>query len=175
MLFRSILTLSVSSRSRCRMSEKGLGQRPGPFLEASDSTSLCASGVAPPTPHQSQQSTAHEKKACWFRDSSGVLDNRPAETSRVLGAQEEAEGSGHGNERACTKERIRCRKWSAVGGRRRSRGICSTDTGNTPRKRISKKWPNIDSLIEGDVVVGDERSEERRVGKECRSRWSPYH
>jgi len=26
------------------------------------------------------------------------------------------------------------------------------------------------------VVIGDnERSEERRVGKECRSRWSPYH
>src|SRR3712207_2159418 len=26
------------------------------------------------------------------------------------------------------------------------------------------------------VDVGrDERSEERRVGKECRSRWSPYH
>src|SRR5574337_737703 len=23
--------------------------------------------------------------------------------------------------------------------------------------------------------VGTERSEERRVGKECRSRWSPYH
>ena len=27
-----------------------------------------------------------------------------------------------------------------------------------------------------DVVSFDEnRSEERRVGKECRSRWSPYH
>src|SRR2546426_9485916 len=27
------------------------------------------------------------------------------------------------------------------------------------------------------VVIGEtsERSEERRVGKECRSRWSPYH
>ena len=25
------------------------------------------------------------------------------------------------------------------------------------------------------VVVGTGRSEERRVGKECRSRWSPYH
>ena len=25
------------------------------------------------------------------------------------------------------------------------------------------------------VVGGDSRSEERRVGKECRSRWSPYH
>ena len=24
-------------------------------------------------------------------------------------------------------------------------------------------------------VVGLNRSEERRVGKECRSRWSPYH
>ena len=25
------------------------------------------------------------------------------------------------------------------------------------------------------AVSGDVRSEERRVGKECRSRWSPYH
>ena len=25
------------------------------------------------------------------------------------------------------------------------------------------------------IVDGEERSEERRVGKECRSRWSPYH
>src|SRR5256886_16687088 len=25
------------------------------------------------------------------------------------------------------------------------------------------------------VVAGKPRSEERRVGKECRSRWSPYH
>src|SRR5256885_1440419 len=25
------------------------------------------------------------------------------------------------------------------------------------------------------AIDGDRRSEERRVGKECRSRWSPYH
>src|SRR2546422_5029749 len=25
------------------------------------------------------------------------------------------------------------------------------------------------------AAAGDGRSEERRVGKECRSRWSPYH
>src|SRR5260370_36675262 len=25
------------------------------------------------------------------------------------------------------------------------------------------------------TIVDDVRSEERRVGKECRSRWSPYH
>src|SRR5258705_12587259 len=26
-----------------------------------------------------------------------------------------------------------------------------------------------------EIVLGANRSEERRVGKECRSRWSPYH
>ena len=25
------------------------------------------------------------------------------------------------------------------------------------------------------LATGSSRSEERRVGKECRSRWSPYH
>src|SRR2546428_6141589 len=31
-------------------------------------------------------------------------------------------------------------------------------------------------LLVEDFITGDEvRSEERRVGKECRSRWSPYH
>ena len=27
----------------------------------------------------------------------------------------------------------------------------------------------------GNAGAGKDRSEERRVGKECRSRWSPYH
>src|SRR3712207_9595032 len=31
-----------------------------------------------------------------------------------------------------------------------------------------------DRLLERLLLVG-RRSEERRVGKECRSRWSPYH
>ena len=29
--------------------------------------------------------------------------------------------------------------------------------------------------LRGDTNSGGIRSEERRVGKECRSRWSPYH
>ena len=29
--------------------------------------------------------------------------------------------------------------------------------------------------ILGTMIVNNKRSEERRVGKECRSRWSPYH
>ena len=39
------------------------------------------------------------------------------------------------------------------------------------------EWNAADLLEESaDPVVRDaHRSEERRVGKECRSRWSPYH
>ena len=31
------------------------------------------------------------------------------------------------------------------------------------------------SLVNTLFVLDEPRSEERRVGKECRSRWSPYH
>ena len=34
----------------------------------------------------------------------------------------------------------------------------------------SRRWPDCTGKI-----VTFTRSEERRVGKECRSRWSPYH
>ena len=30
-------------------------------------------------------------------------------------------------------------------------------------------------IHDGTVYLDEARSEERRVGKECRSRWSPYH
>ena len=30
-------------------------------------------------------------------------------------------------------------------------------------------------LLESELFGHEKRSEERRVGKECRSRWSPYH
>ena len=31
------------------------------------------------------------------------------------------------------------------------------------------------SIVMGAAIAASMRSEERRVGKECRSRWSPYH
>ena len=34
---------------------------------------------------------------------------------------------------------------------------------------------HIYSITEEDILRNKDRSEERRVGKECRSRWSPYH
>mgnify|MGYP006870760570 CR=1 FL=1 len=33
----------------------------------------------------------------------------------------------------------------------------------------------IDSVSISSTKLNYDRSEERRVGKECRSRWSPYH
>ena len=39
---------------------------------------------------------------------------------------------------------------------------------------VCKNVSRID--VDGEyVLIRDIRSEERRVGKECRSRWSPYH
>ena len=35
--------------------------------------------------------------------------------------------------------------------------------------------PDADHIIGNLKRLTDYRSEERRVGKECRSRWSPYH
>ena len=42
-----------------------------------------------------------------------------------------------------------------------------TGTSASKQARAAGKLPA--------VIYGKARSEERRVGKECRSRWSPYH
>src|SRR5256885_283177 len=39
---------------------------------------------------------------------------------------------------------------------------------------LAHEFAPIDPLIDAEAD-GQARSEERRVGKECRSRWSPYH
>src|SRR5260370_36290673 len=47
--------------------------------------------------------------------------------------------------------------------------------GGTPRLEALRELgaKGLDARI--SLVVKEVRSEERRVGKECRSRWSPYH
>ena len=42
-------------------------------------------------------------------------------------------------------------------------------------KRIEQLRPLLEDNDSKLILLGDFRSEERRVGKECRSRWSPYH
>src|SRR3989440_3906250 len=36
-------------------------------------------------------------------------------------------------------------------------------------------WTGLSAIVAEELDASWERSEERRVGKECRSRWSPYH
>ena len=40
---------------------------------------------------------------------------------------------------------------------------------------INVYYGNIHAVKDISFEVDQGRSEERRVGKECRSRWSPYH
>ena len=56
------------------------------------------------------------------------------------------------------------------GGNWASRSAGAVD-GFPVRVRFIADWVDC---VPGSVAV-DSRSEERRVGKECRSRWSPYH
>src|SRR2546429_8067851 len=39
----------------------------------------------------------------------------------------------------------------------------------------SRHEDGADGWVVQHIQARDQRSEERRVGKECRSRWSPYH
>ena len=52
------------------------------------------------------------------------------------------------------------------------------EPGETPQQALKRE---IREELDTEIAVGnlidtiEYRSEERRVGKECRSRWSPYH
>ena len=51
-----------------------------------------------------------------------------------------------------------------------------TPSLHTPLMSVTNAISSV--IIVGAIIAalsGNERSEERRVGKECRSRWSPYH
>ena len=57
--------------------------------------------------------------------------------------------------------------------------LCGSAFAQTPTVSI-KDLTGIGSTVANELKNGAryvmvDRSEERRVGKECRSRWSPYH
>src|SRR3712207_7074579 len=63
---------------------------------------------------------------------------------------------------------------TAVVGTGEARLRPSRETGRQP----TAQWPgSVEPYKRSPHEVGESgaRSEERRVGKECRSRWSPYH
>src|SRR5260221_10750609 len=46
---------------------------------------------------------------------------------------------------------------------------------DTLRDVVGDQGRYADAEVDVEAVAQLQRSEERRVGKECRSRWSPYH
>ena len=61
-------------------------------------------------------------------------------------------------------------------------GAVYTTNQTAGRGRLGRSWVNAEgralyytAVIREPLAQPATRSEERRVGKECRSRWSPYH
>ena len=68
-------------------------------------------------------------------------------------------------------------EWSTNDIAKKTVTIYSTNL--TLNKAACRHFEEVDFVLLGidrnKNVLGIKRSEERRVGKECRSRWSPYH
>ena len=47
--------------------------------------------------------------------------------------------------------------------------------GKNRTEKFTEKYIILFYPFDTSLKLFQERSEERRVGKECRSRWSPYH
>src|SRR2546428_14146583 len=68
-----------------------------------------------------------------------------------------------------------------LGARRGLRGQFSVQSDNRFSGRgggvgsLPRAWRRVGVPKAQQVLKKNGRSEERRVGKECRSRWSPYH
>src|SRR3712207_7525102 len=56
-----------------------------------------------------------------------------------------------------------------------SSDVCSSDLVSSALRSRSEETHDVKIVSVSGVLVCRVRSEERRVGKECRSRWSPYH
>ena len=53
-------------------------------------------------------------------------------------------------------------------------GAPDVDDAMQAAAKAAESWKNTTPAVR-QKAINDIRSEERRVGEECRSRWSPYH
>src|SRR6266487_3316599 len=127
-------------------------------------------------------SAAFELPACRLWPGRGGGLGPPRAPCRHLVCGLAAIPNAQATTRAALLLRARARACDIIGLLHRddSTASCAADTS------IFSSWPSalaIGSSSDASAsarrrlsqLVGDERSEERRVGKECRSRWSPYH
>src|SRR2546422_7574128 len=103
-----------------------------------------------------------------------VRDLPPRAAQRFNKAREELRSLRHVTEQvvylciffSSRRRHTRCsRDWSS--------DVCSSDLISRPGFSTARKRCFSSSTVRR--IVPRRRSEERRVGKECRSRWSPYH
>ena len=55
------------------------------------------------------------------------------------------------------------------------KNIPAAQSANEQMQEATKKYQSEVEALAKEAQKMFQRSEERRVGKECRSRWSPYH
>ena len=88
----------------------------------------------------------------YFKDLSDMLVDKRDKTLRQLG----------------DRKSLLEKEYTDYLRRAQSNAFLTEDTQRREAERISRK----EQELQADA---NKRSEERRVGKECRSRWSPYH
>src|SRR5215203_439400 len=90
-------------------------------------------------------------------------------SSDVCSSDLDQRGGAQRGAEVCFSSRIRhtryWRDWSS--------DVCSSDLA--PSRAGAASQTNVSRLPFGPGRPDGAKSEERRVGKECRSRWSPYH
>ena len=66
--------------------------------------------------------------------------------------------------------------WERDRGAHQERAYAPRSSGPSVAERVARRYGEDESLRDADIrVTARDGTEERRVGKECRSRWSPYH
>ena len=86
------------------------------------------------------------------------------------GSDSESENNASASVRAAG-----CKKHRSASGRRHSNHHSGSDSGSSDDDDDMAASARALAALPGDSEDEAVRSEERRVGKECRSRWSPYH
>src|SRR5882724_319321 len=103
-------------------------------------------------------------------EGSNLLSLLPAKIRTKRNASHDDRSKSPASRTSDTGSRVRERK-------RRSRARRPIDERNTCMNASTRKIESfrLAALPEAAPFASAVRSEERRVGKECRSRWSPYH
>src|ERR1044071_6996889 len=97
-------------------------------------------------------------------------------TNKQINSSSRRPGIAQGDSRGTLKAMISQKTPYELSARDWSSDVCSSDLRRAAGERAgAERRRDAGRGSPGRDDFDDRRSEERRVGKECRSRWSPYH